>query len=473
MKLESKHVGRGRYAITFRGADGRVEHVDELLPTNAAQRERFVERVGKQLPVLDLEQVGRQLLELADRGDDQLEPSNDEPKDAPEDRDSALEALGSGDLMDQIRADLGARGLAADLDVALLAYLAFTSRLLKEPVSVFAQGPSSSGKTYVGKVVSELMPPESVFDVQGITPQALFYLDDRLRHSVVMMGEWARDEDQTDDGIRTAALRQLISDGRLSKLFTNTESGRPETEQATTEGPVAVYATSTLPMSRIFEEDANRFLFVHTDETEQATRLVMGRKADDAAGNAQADDDQLERIKRRHHAMQRELRSRAAPVVFPLAPRLSDLFPADQPRRRRDLSKVFGLVKSSALLHQRLRTRDAAGRIVATIEDYRIVHQLLTPFMVKDTATPATLRKHEELRAALDPGQSFKRADAQRIWDLGKARAAEVVGELREAGLLTDANADYTYRLLPVGGERRTFLPDVALVATGSCMECA
>lgn len=466
MKLESRHVGRGRYAITFRRDDGKVAHVDELLPANAQQRERFIERLGKQLPAVDLETVSGQLLELADRREEErLEEDDGPPADDPSDREAAIETLGSGDLIDQIRADLSARGLATDLEVGLLVYLAFSSRLLAEPVSVFAQGPSSSGKTYVGKVVAGLMPPEGVFDVQGITPQALFYMDDRLRNAVVMMGEWCRDEDQTDDGIRTAALRQLISDGKLSKLFTNTETGRPETEQATTEGPVAVYATSTLPMNRIFEEDENRFLFVHTDETEQATRKVMARKADDAAGNAQADGEQLERIMRRHHAMQRELRRQAAPVVIPFARRLADLFPADQPRRRRDLSKLLGMVMACALLHQRQRGRDAGGRITASLEDYRVVRQLLAPFMVKAGPTPATLRKHAELLEKLDPGQTFKRADAQRIWELGKARAAELVGELREAGLLEDAGADWTYRLRPATNERRTFLPEPEAVA--------
>ena len=471
MKIENRFIGKGKYAISFRRDDESLAHVDELQPANAMQRERFIKRMAEVLPDVAHEDVQRQLLELADRRDENTaSQSNEVPVDAPADRDAALEVLASGDLMDQIVADLGARGLATDRDVGLLVYVAFTSRLLDEPVSVFAQGPSSSGKTFIGKVVAGLMPPESVFDVQGITPQALFYMGERLKNAVVMMGEWARDDDQTDDGIRTAALRQLISDGRISKLFTNTETGRPETEQATTDGPVAVYATSTLPMNRIFEEDENRFQFVHTDETEQATRMVMARKADDAAGNVEAGSADLDRIMRRHHAMQREMVRQASPVVVPFARRLAELFPADQPRRRRDISKVIGLVRGCAMLHHRQRQRDADGRIVASLDDYRIIHRLLSAFMVKAATTPAALRKHAELFEQLDHGQTFKRADAQRIWGLSKARAAELVSELREAGLIEDTGADWTYRLRPATGERRTFLPNPE--AVGSCMEC-
>jgi hypothetical protein len=473
MKIENKHVGRGKYVITFRKEDGASAFIDELTPSSARARSQFLDRVTEKLPSIDRDDLERQLVALADRPDDYTEPASDDAlPDAEEDRTAAREVLNSADLMDTIGADLSALGLACDLEIGILTYLAFSSRLLAEPVCVFAQGPSSTGKTYIGTCAAGLMPPEDVFNVQGITPQALYYMGDQLKHSIILMGEWARDEDQTDDGLRTAAMRQLISDHRLSKLVTNTDTGRPTTEQATTEGPVAVYATSTLPMSRIFEEDANRFLFIHTDETENATRKVLARKAETAAGMEQAPTEQLERIKRRHHAMQRELRRQSADVIVPFAPALAKLFPSDQPCRRRDITKVFGLVKACALLHHCQRERDGEGRFVATLEDYRIVRGLLEPFMVKAGATPATLRKYDELSAALNKGEAFKRERAQEVWGLAKARAADLIKELREGGLLTDAGgADWTYRLRERTGERYTFLPSLEAVDS-SCMEC-
>ena len=473
MKIETKHVGRGKYVITFRKEDGASAFIDELTPSSARARAQFIDRVTEKLPSIDRDDLERQLVALADRPGDYAEPATDDAQtDAEEDRTAAREVLNSADLMDTIGADLSAQGLTCDIDVGQLAYLAMTSRLLAEPVCVFAQGPSSTGKTYIGTCAAGLMPPEDVFNVQGITPQALYYMGDQLKHRIILTGEWARDEDQTDDGIRTQSLRQLISDGGLSKLVTNTESGKPTTEQATTEGPVTVYATSTLPMVRIFEEDANRFLFIHTDETENATRKVLARKAETAAGMEQAPTEQRERIKRRHHAMQRELRRQSADVIVPFAPRLAELFPSDQPCRRRDITKVFGLVKACALLHHCQRERDGEGRIVATLEDYRIVRGLLEPFMVKACATPATLRKYDELSAALNPGEAFTRKQAQEIWELGKARSSDLIKELLEGGLLTDADrANWTYRLRERTAERHTFLPSLKAFDS-SCMEC-
>jgi hypothetical protein len=474
MKIEATHIRSGKYRVTLRRDDGSAAWTDELTPTKASDRKRFVEGAKPKLPELEAEWLEAQLLELADRP----APANDEnqvqaPKVIPEDplkiRVEALEMLGSGDLMDEIRAGIGACGLACDLDPAMIVYLSMTSRLLDDPLSVFAQGPSSTGKTFIGRVVAGMMPPEEVIDVQDVTPQVLYYMGDQLQHRCLLQGEWCRSDEQSENGIRTQAMRQLISDQRITKLFTNTESGKPVSEKATTEGPVAVYATSTLSMSKIFEEDENRFLFIHTDETKEATRLVLERQAETAAGIGQASEAKIEWIRARHRAMQREIRRQAAPVVVPFANQLKRRFPTDQPRRRRDFMKLLGLVKACALLHHRQRSRDAEGRIVAQLEDYRHVHGLLAPFMVKDGPTPATLRKYEELKQRLDLGATFKRVDAEEVWGLKKQRASELIRELRDARLLEDASGlEYTYRLKDAAGERTTFLPEWAEVASGS-----
>lgn len=476
MNMETRSTGKGKWVVFLRGDDGRVKFSDELRPAVEKDRDRFLEAVKQVLPSTDPEWVREKLLALVDRPaapegepDDHVPPA---PEDAPEDRKAALEALGSGDLMDSIRSDLSACGLATDLDVALLVYLAFTSRLLAEPVSLFMQGPSSSGKTFIGKVAAKLMPPEKVFDVQGITPKALYYMGRRTEHAVLCTGEWARDDDQSDNGTKTSALRQLMSDGNLSQLYVDTE-GKIEAKQSDTKGPVAVYATSTLPMNRIFEEDENRFLFLHPDETEAATQRVMRRKAEEAAGVVQVHDEILAGIQRRHHAMQRELARTSAAVVVPFATQLADRFPSDQPRRRRDISKLLALVKATALLHQHQRRRDAEGRIVAEPRDYEVVHGLLAPFMVRDAATPAELRKAAMLREEFG-SRTFRRKDAERVWKVKKAQAAESIRALFDTGQIENANGvKGVYQLASETAplERRTLLPDV--VAVSSCMECA
>jgi hypothetical protein len=474
MKIEATNGRSGKHVVTIRRDDGSLAWTDELVPAVAAQRKRFIEAAAEKLPGLDPHWLEDQLLELADRpapaDGDEGDRDDEIPEDPPEIRAEALEQLGSGDLVDEILGDILACGLACDSGTAMIVYLAMTSRLLDDPLSVFVQGPSSTGKTFIGRVVSGMMPPEDVIDVQDITSQVLYYMGDRLRHRILLQGEWCRSDEQSENGIRTQAMRQLISEKRITKLLTNTESGKPVSEMSTTEGPVAVLATSTLSVSKIFEEDENRFVIIHTDETEDATRRVLMRQADAASGTEQASGAQVERIRARHHAMQREIRRQAATtVVIPFAARLQRLFPVDQPRRRRDFLKLLGLVKACALLYHRQRSRDAEGRIVAQLEDYRHVHRFLAPYMAKEGPTPATLRKYEELRSKLAPGETFKRVDAEEKWGVKKSTASDLIRELRDARLLEDASGlEYTYRLKDAAGERVSLLPDPAEVASAS-----
>ena len=46
-----------------------------------------------------------------------------------------------------------------------------------------------------------------------------------------------------------------------------------------------------------------------------------------------------------------------------------------QLRMRRDISGLISAIKTSAVLHKAQRDRDAKGRIVATIDDYRHAHE--------------------------------------------------------------------------------------------------
>jgi len=108
-------------------------------------------------------------------------------------------------------------GLVGEINNGLLGYVAYTSRKLKNPVSLIIRGKSSSGKDMIQRKPAELMPPDDVIEATSLTPNALYYDEPGwLKHKVILGGERAHrtDEDQAD---RTAAIRQLISQGRITK----------------------------------------------------------------------------------------------------------------------------------------------------------------------------------------------------------------------------------------------------------------
>jgi DNA-binding MarR family transcriptional regulator len=64
-------------------------------------------------------------------------------------------------------------------------------------------------------------------------------------------------------------------------------------------------------------------------------------------------------------------------VSIPYAPTLADMIPPLALRLRRDFGLLLGLIKAHAILHQVTRKRDKLGRIVATLDDYAAVYELV------------------------------------------------------------------------------------------------
>src|SRR5262249_7064077 len=157
-----------------------------------------------------------------------------------------------------------------------------------------------------------------------ITPQALFHMrPGSLAHRFVAAGERSRAEDD-ERAEATRALREMLSSRRLTKLMPVKVDGQIETLPIEQEGPLAHVRSTTL--AKVFDEDANRCLMLHTDEQPEQTRRVIRSLAVAYGGGVAG--GAAERVVLRHHALQRLLRP--VPVVVPYAQRLGELFAGDR-----------------------------------------------------------------------------------------------------------------------------------------------
>ena len=128
-------------------------------------------------------------------------------------------------LIEVIQRDIKSLGLVGEMVLGLLLYVVLTSRILLRPLGMIIGGPSSSGKSTGPAVVAEMMPPEDVIPATSMTPNALYYGEaDWLKHKALMLGELSHrsDDEQAD---KTAAVRQLISEGRITKVVTQNIDG--------------------------------------------------------------------------------------------------------------------------------------------------------------------------------------------------------------------------------------------------------
>jgi hypothetical protein len=94
-------------------------------------------------------------------------------------------------------------GVVGEERLAKILYLAVTSRLLSQPVSIAVKGPSSGGKSYtVGKVLSFF--PKSAFrELAAMSQRALLYSDEPLQHRMLVIYEAAGFSEFAEYLIRT------------------------------------------------------------------------------------------------------------------------------------------------------------------------------------------------------------------------------------------------------------------------------
>lgn len=362
---------RGSLRLTI----GDDSHIDQINLARHKDREGFTEAAVQRFPAISREQLLRNLDALADERLRRLdEPASCDKKPqgdgVPEHlQKQALERLRSKSLVSDLLADFARIGIAGEETLALSVYLVGTSRLLDRPLAAIVQGPSSSGKSYVVGRVASLFPQNAVLVATQLTPNALFYLDEgALEHRFIVCGE--REHGESDDHADTRrALREMISEGKLTKLVPEKQDGRQHTVLVEQNGPIAYCETTT--QTRIFDEDANRCLLLTTDERSRQTRRIIDAAAASAAGRAHAESD----VAPLHHAMQASLES--VPVIVPYAPRLAEAIDENRVEARRAIGHVFGVIRASALLFQHQRERAQDGAVIACDLDYAIARRVL------------------------------------------------------------------------------------------------
>jgi hypothetical protein len=171
-------------------------------------------------------------------------------------------------LVALIRGHLKKVGIVGEAVNAFALYLIATSRIMAEPLCGLLMGASSAGKSFLLKRIYALMPDEEKIEATDITPQALFYLNFEIRNYFVAGGERCHKQDE-HAAARTAAIRQLVSEGRLTKLVTERDGNRNVTRKVTVEGPIAHVESTTQKKAIVYPEDLNRRLILKMNSSPQ------------------------------------------------------------------------------------------------------------------------------------------------------------------------------------------------------------
>ena len=249
----------------------------------------------------------------------------------------------SENILDEVAKDARAAGFAGSASIVCVIFLAATSRLLPQLVSVAVRGQSSAGKNYAIKEALKFHPPEAYFVMTTMSPKALVYIDEDLRHRFLAIYEGAGIE----GGVPSYLVRSLLSEGHLKYLVTEIESLRARALHL--EGPTGLF-TSTA--GTIDVELGTRLLTPNIPDSPELTRAIALAQARAAAGHDISIDYS------RFHDLQRLIALDVPKVIVPFAEKLAELLDPTAVRIRRDFPAVLGLVQAHALLHRESRERD-------------------------------------------------------------------------------------------------------------------
>jgi hypothetical protein len=231
----------------------------------------------------------------------------------------------------------------------------------------------------------------------------------------------------------TYLIRSLLSEGCIRyELVEKTAEGlRPRLIER--QGPTGLLITTTAV--KLHPENETRLLSLTVTDTQDQTRAVMAALAEEA-GEAGPNVEPW-------HALQIWLEGAEHRVCIPYSKILADLIPPVAVRLRRDFGALLNLIRGHALLHQATRERDTYGRIVATIEDYAVVRELVADLVSDgiEVTVPKTVRETVEavkrLRQA-SSGEPVTIIELARELKLDRSAVSRRVRNAKDRGYLRD-----------------------------------
>ncbi len=300
------------------------------------------------------------------------------------------------DILGEVATRMRRLGLVGEERLAKTVYLAVISRLLDAQVSVVVKGHSASGKSRTVATVLRFFPDEAYLEFTAMSERALVYSPETYSHRTLVVFEATALREGVEDDMTSYFVRTLLSEGRIVYPVTirDPKTGTFSTHTVTKEGPTNLVFTTT--KTQVHAENETRILSLTTDDSAAQTARVFA----ELASERPRDVEDLEDCRN----LQRWLAGAEHRVTVPYAEQLVGLIPPIAVRMRRDVGQLLALIRAHAVLHQASRERDQDGRIVATLDDYAVVRDLVADLMAEGVGAtvPETVRRTVEAVAALN-----------------------------------------------------------------------
>ncbi len=355
----------------------------------------------------------------------------------------AQSILISKDPLNLITQAVKGLGFGGDPTPVLITYLSITSRLLAMrrgamPVHLLLLAQSSAGKNYALSTALLLFPSVAYHGISAGSPRVLIYDDADLQHRAVIFGE-ADSLPAGEDNPAASAIRNLAQDHYLHYKVTIKDpvTGNYIVREVEKPGPTVLITTST---RRLGHQLDTRLFSLEVNDGKDQIKTALDTQADIELEDTSDPDPQL-------IAFQEFLQLLApwqvvVPYVRELAAEIGKK--ATAPRIMRDFARLISLVKAGAIMRHRHRGRDTRGRVMATLEDYGFVYDLVAP-MYESSLTGASQSVREAVQAVADLGEGVTAAVVARHLQINKATAWRRAKVAINQGWLINAESRKSY----------------------------
>jgi hypothetical protein len=331
--FEFTKSGKFKNSLTL-SKDGKIVHKDIVNLGMASNRKRFI-TAGKD------EELDSDLIKIEDLVKKQLEKEEHEKLLAPKqlyimtegEKNEAIKFLEATPNLLYHVIDLTNRmGVMGEETLRLMVYLCYTSRILKDPLSMTVKGEASSGKSFSCTNVQRLIPEEGYHFITRATQNAFFHLsEDGMQHRIIYINELQGSE-SADYSIRTA---QSEGDLILMMPIKDPQTGDMETVTKRVKGPVGFLITTT--KAQMFDENETRNFSIFSDDSPQLTQAIGDITVRKVLGETfKVDEKELNLWKNIQRLLNPDFK-----VIIPYAKEVFSSFP-DKPVRIRETARDSG-----------------------------------------------------------------------------------------------------------------------------------
>ncbi len=331
-------------------------------------------------------------------------------------------------ILDAVAEEVRSRGLVGEEHLAKTLYLVMTSRLLDKLVSAGVKGHSASGKSNTVETVTRFFPPASYLEFTAMSQRALVYSTEEYAHRTLIVYEVTALREGVEDDMTSYFVRSLVSEGRIEYPVTvRDKDGGFITKTIVKEGPTNLIFTTT--KTQVHAENETRILSLATDDSREQTARVLLELADESNG-----DGDLEQWR----DLQRWLADAEHRVTIPYARQLALQVAPVAVRLRRDFGSLLALIRAHAVLHQASRARDDTGRIIATLDDYTVVRDLVADTIAEGVGATVsdTVRETVTAVGALASKEGVMARDVAEKLGLDKSNVSRRLRMAAEGGYL-------------------------------------